>query len=104
MSQRGRNTDASGKSFNLRVVDAVWEKGSHIAGRNPSLYRRDCCGNIIYKASYGKETVEGWEIDHIKPVAQGGSDYLENLRPLQSAANAAKGDKYPWNCGELEPG
>lgn len=98
MATRGRNTDASGKPFNQRIVDAVWEKGSHVAGRNPSLYRRDGCGNVIYKASYGIETDMGWEIDHIKPVAKGGSDYLDNLRPLQSSANAEKGDTYPWKC------
>jgi len=101
MAKRNRNTDASGKPFNLRVIDAVWEKGSHIAGRNPSLYRRDICGNIIYKKFYGEQTGEGWEVDHIIPVAKGGTDYLDNLRPLQSSANAAKGDSYPWTAERL---
>jgi len=98
MEKRRRNTDASGGTFSLSVIDAVWEKGSKVAGKNSSLYRRDSCENIIYKGSYGKETDAGWEIDHIKPVAKGGSDYLDNLRPLQSSENAAKGDTYPWNC------
>ncbi|MCK4329346.1 HNH endonuclease [candidate division WOR-3 bacterium] len=91
------NTNANGRSFSYELVDAVWEKGHKVRGKNPNMYRRDECGNLIYKPSYGNETPMGWEIDHRKPVAKGGTDHMNNLRPLQSEANAVKGDKYPWN-------
>jgi hypothetical protein len=98
MTSRKRNTDANGRSFPPEVVDAVWEKGHRIRGKDPKLYQRDDCGNLIYKPSYGSETAMGWEIDHRKPLAKGGTDHGNNLRPLQSAVNAEKGDTYPWHC------
>ena len=42
----------------------------------------------------------GWEIDHIKPAAKGGTDDLSNLQPLQSGANAEKGDT--WQSPQSE--
>ena len=45
---------------------------------------------------YGnRDSQYGWEIDHIRPVANGGSDEISNLRPLQWENNAAKQDGRP---------
>jgi 5-methylcytosine-specific restriction endonuclease McrA len=77
------------------LIDKVWEKGGTVRGKDPGLYRRDDQGNEIYKPSYGKSGDKSWEIDHIKPVAKGGSDDLKNLRPLHHEANREKSDKYP---------
>ena len=98
VAQRRRNRDVKGRPFGKDTVDKVWAKGQRILLRDPDLYRRDCLGNVIYRYAYGKEGPQSWEIDHRKPVALGGSDHLNNLQPLQSAANAAKGDTYPWQC------
>lgn len=78
------------------LIQAVWEKGSKISGKNPDVYRKDAAGNTIYRSSYGKDTKMGWQIDHKHPLAKGGSDNLRNLQPLQSAENKKKSDKYPY--------
>ncbi len=74
--------------------DEVWNKAKKVRRKDPNLYRKDKLGNEIYYPSYGKNTEMGWEIDHSKPTAKGGTDHLNNLNPLQTAANRSKGDKY----------
>jgi len=81
-------------SFDDDTIQKVWEKGSAISGKTPELYRLDSLGNLIYRYSYGLTTPMGWEIDHSKPQAKGGTDHLNNLQPLQWKANREKSDKY----------
>ena len=77
-------------SFSEKKVNEVWEKGTKVSGQDASKWRKDQCRAWIYKASYGKQSEYGWEIDHIKPKAQGGTDDLSNLRPLQWENNREK--------------
>ncbi|WP_089688717.1 HNH endonuclease signature motif containing protein [Catalinimonas alkaloidigena] len=96
---RRPNTDRQGSAFPLFTIESVWQKGKPIYGRDPTLYRTDICGKLIARQAYGRTDLsEGWEIDHIKPVAKGGGDELANLQPLQWTTNRAKSDKYPWHC------
>ena len=74
----------------LRVL--VWRKGSAIPAYNPAQWRRDAYGNALSFAAYGDRNSDyGWEIDHILPVAQGGTDAIDNLRPLHWRANPGRG-------------
>ncbi len=42
-----------------------------------------------------------WEhIDHVKPLARGGSNWPANLRPACSSCNYAKGSKWPFADGK----
>ncbi len=70
----------------------VWDKGIRVRNLNPNEWRRDAHGNLICFADYGNRNSDhGWEIDHITPRLLGGSDDIDNLRPLQWEANARRG-------------
>ena len=71
--------------------DDVWNKAKTIRGKDPAKYRQDPYGNVLYYASYGKDSKMGWEIDHIKPREDGGSDHLRNLQALSTRVNREKG-------------
>ena len=75
------------------IISAVWKKATVVANNDPAVWRKDQCGAWIGFNFYGKRDSEyGWEIDHIKPIANGGKDDLENLRPLQWQNNVEKSD------------
>ena len=82
--------------FSDQMIEEVWNKGKTIDGVDSSIWRQDFAGAWINRSCYGKtETKFGWEIDHLKPESQGGSDDLSNLLPLQWENNRKKGDEYP---------
>lgn len=93
---RRRGSTSQGRKFDPQAVDKVWEKAKPIPGKDPALYREDAAGNPIYKPSYGKDSEMGWEVDHKRPVSDGGTDNLRNLQSLQTDENRKKGGQYPW--------
>ena len=88
-------------AFSDDVVQKVWEKGEavYVDGKLSPDWRKDQCGAWISRKAYGdRNSSYGWEVDHIKPVAKGGSDDLGNLHPLYWETNRDKSDTYPWQC------
>lgn len=81
------------QKFSDGDVQRVWEKGKIVSNYDPIEYRKDACEAWIIRKKYGDRSSKyGWEIDHIIPESQGGSDSLSNLRPLQWENNAKKSD------------
>ena len=80
-------------SFSVETIQRVWEKGKIVAGYDPAIWRKDACDAWMRRNQYGsRNSGYGWEIDHIKPGSDGGTDDLANLRPLQWENNASRQD------------
>lgn len=94
---RKSGTRSDGQPFDEQTIESVWKKGT--AEPNYPSFRKDVCGASMQRNKYGKTEQWGWEIDHIKPVSQRGTDDLSNLQPLQWENNRHKGDNFPnWSC------
>lgn len=88
--------------FSEEQIQKVWDKAPTIENLDPKVYRLDNCGALIKNELYSKRgsalSME-WEIDHIKPRSQGGTDELSNLQALQWENKKAKAESYPsWKC------
>lgn len=71
--------------------DKAWESAKRMRGKDPRRYRQDVYGNAMYRASYGKDSEMGWEVDHIKPRARGGSEATRNLQAINTRVNRSLG-------------
>ncbi len=77
---------------------AVWNKATSIPNMDSAMWRQDPTGAWICWDNFGDTSSDfgfGWEVDHKKPQAKGGSDNLANLEALQWRNNRTKGDDYP---------
>jgi len=95
------SSNRNGGAFSIQTKIAVWQKATIVPGVDASIKRKDCCGAWIVWNQYGvtAENGMGWEIDHVVPVARGGTDDVVNLQPLQWENNRGKGDTWPnWSC------
>lgn len=99
------NRRSDGLPFTEEIIQSTWEKAQTIPGEDPARVRKDPCGAIIHRDQFGRNNdplSTGWEIDHIKPIAKGGTDDYLNLQPLQWQNNRQKGNAHPsWMCAVL---
>lgn len=82
-------------NFTEEVINSVWEKATQVANNDPKIWRKDFAGAWIRRDQYGKTSNYGWEIDHLRPVSQGGTDAIGNLLPMHWENNRSKADNYP---------
>lgn len=95
---RRRNSTRSGTSFSHFDKWVVWQNAQTIPGMNPRFWRQDACGAYMYWTDYGDtNSIWGWEIDHIMPVAYDGTDEWGNLQALHWKNNRFKGDALHQN-------
>ena len=98
INTNNRNRRTGGGSFNEVEKAAVWNKAAVIPGWDARFWRKDACGAHIKWSDYGNTSSNfGWEIDHIRPVAHGGTDALANLQALHWQNNRNKGDSLGSN-------
>lgn len=77
---------------NEELKAAVWQKGQPIIGWDPSDWRVDHRGNPLFRSAFGDSgSAFGWEIGLIRARAQGGTDDIANLRPVQCQASRDAG-------------
>jgi hypothetical protein len=88
---RGRGTDRLGRPFTGLLKATIWLNAATIKGKDIALWRQDPCGALMYWHDYGRtNSKHGWEIDHILPVASGGTDDTTNLQALHWKNNRQK--------------
>lgn len=96
---RNINTDNNGNGWSHETKSAVWNKGTIIPNFSKDIWRSDKCGQIMKWSEHGNRQSEyGWEVDHINPVANNGTDAIGNLQPLNWSNNASKADELNWTC------
>lgn len=91
------NTTSEGKAFKKSLIKKVWTKAEAAEGHPEDIWRKDIKGRIMNFQEFGnRKSKYGWEIDHIRPVVEGGDDNINNLQPLHWQTNEEKGDTFPW--------
>ncbi len=62
-------------SFSEDIVWQVWSKAYVTTVSDAPVWRKDECGAWIQRTQYGNRNSQyGWEIDHIMPKSEGGTD------------------------------
>jgi hypothetical protein len=77
---------------------------AHERERLDRIFRRTdgrchLCGRKLEAGDYGNRHSDcGWEVDHSRPRAKGGSDHLNNLYPSHRRCNRSKGTRPAREC------
>ena len=96
---QSQHNDFGGVVSTGGTIEAVWQKA--IPDPMYSTIRFDRCGGSNSEDGIRHYRCLGLEIDHIKPIAKGGTGHLHDLQRLHWENNRHKSDDYPcWDCSK----
>lgn len=82
--------------YSNEKILAVWNKAVEVTGYDSRIWRKDFAGAWIRYDHFGMKDTYGWQIDHRRPLSEGGTDELTNWLPMQWENNLEKSDDYPY--------
>lgn len=78
-----------------KTLDEIWEKATPVDGYSQDKWRKDFAGAWIQRDQYGLSSEYGWDVCHLVPASQGGTNELENLYPIHWKNHLKKSNQYP---------
>ena len=81
--------------YSGQLRDLVWRKGKIVQGYDPAKWRKDFAGAWMYYDAFCLNGEYGWEIEHIRPLSQGGEASISNLMPIHWRNNMVKANNFP---------
>ncbi|KAH7279130.1 hypothetical protein KP509_37G006500 [Ceratopteris richardii] len=96
-----RSPPSGPRSFPPDVKELCWQKAEVVKGRDPTRWRRDPVGNLVFRKLVGCSGCLCYDYDHVIPYSKGGTSTVENCQVLQAAVNRAKGNRTHIAMSEL---
>ena len=75
--------------YTAEEIESIWRKARFMLHKHSKSHRKDAFGNSIHFDRYGdRDSPFGWEVGHIIPIAEGGTNSYSNLRPVHWTIHA----------------
>lgn len=78
-----------------KVAADLWQRATIVPDYDPDSWRQDFAGAWIQRDQLGLTTEYGWDVCHIKPRSEGGSDELSNLVAIHWRNHLSKANSFP---------
>jgi len=77
------------------LIESVWNKAKQVPGYSPDKWRQDFAGAWLLRDQFGLSSEFGWDICHLVPASQGGTDDIGNLYAIHWENHRMKSNRYP---------